>query len=99
MRINDIIEPIAETTVRGPDLNRIKDAVWYYWQEDYLMPAGVEYPEQLDDEDYLDFEEHVKDVYAYAQEHNISNATLAVEKYTDSIDTASFNEDQKVNRE
>jgi hypothetical protein len=65
--------------------SQVEDLLWREYQEDPLLPAAGEYPTDMDDEDYLEFEEHVRDVVKFAQQRRIHNARKAIAMYTDEI--------------
>ena len=65
--------------------NKIRDALWYAYLKDPMMPpAPHEHePEDMEQDEYEDFEENVDDILQFALAKNITNANLAVAKYSD----------------
>jgi hypothetical protein len=67
-------------TEAGPTINRdkVRAALWQTYQQDFGDEAS---PEQMDDDEYNDFEQTVDDILSFAVDNNISNAHAAVAKY------------------
>ena len=67
--------------------NKIRDALWYTYQNDPMMPAEPheQRPEDMDQDELEDFEGFVDAILEFAVDHNIKNAHLAVAKAEDWI--------------
>jgi ribosomal protein L37E len=66
--------------------SQVEEVLWRDYQDDPMFPVGVEFPVELDDEDYLDFSEHVGDIVKYARQHHIRNPKVAVYTYAAGIE-------------
>lgn len=64
---------------------QVKELLWQDYQQDPMSGATEEDPMELDDEDFLEFEEHIEDIVKFARQHRIRNPQQAIAKYTDSI--------------
>ena len=75
----------ADEVMESPETfrNKIRNALWYAYQQDPLMPpASHEHqPEDMDQDEYEDFEEHVDELLKFAVKNNITNANLVVAKW------------------
>ena len=66
--------------------NKVRDALWHEWQQDAWLDQGEQSPEEMDDEEYNDFEDTVDRIVAWANEQGIESSQLAVTKYTMAMD-------------
>lgn len=78
---------ITEILVEGSESfrNKIRDALWYAYQNDPMMPPEPheQSPEDMDQDEYEDFEDLVDEILEFALAKNITNAHLAVAKHSD----------------
>lgn len=66
--------------------DQVEEVLWHEYQIDALMPAGETYPAEMDDEDYLEFGEHVDAIVKMARKMHIQNAKVAVLTYNAKLD-------------
>jgi hypothetical protein len=78
---------ITEILAEGTESfrNKIRDALWYAYQNDPMMPPAPheQSPEDMDQDEYEDFEDLVDEILEFAIAKNITNAHLAVAKHSD----------------
>ncbi|TFG98353.1 hypothetical protein E4H12_06315 [Candidatus Thorarchaeota archaeon] len=65
--------------------HEIAELLWQDYQDDLFLPAGEERPDQMSDEDYLDFEDHVGNIVNFARAHRLRNPQKAIMAYQDEI--------------
>ena len=63
----------------------VRDLLWSEYQADPFMPAQEESPDEMSDEDYLDFDDHVRDILKYAQQHRIKSAGQAIAQHDETV--------------
>lgn len=61
--------------------DEVREVLWQDYKDDPFFPAGEETPDQMDDTEYLEFEDHVKDVVNFARAHRIRNPQKAIFAY------------------
>lgn len=75
-----------EFIVEAITRNKVRAALWHEWQQDGWLDQGEQSPEEMDDEEYNDFEDTVDRIVAWANEQGIESSQLAVTKYTMAMD-------------
>lgn len=85
VRVNNCVP--AESVAEGSETfrNKIRDALWYAYQQDPMIPPAPheQSPEDMEQDEYEDFEDAVDDILQFALAKNITNAHLAVAKHSD----------------
>jgi len=76
---------VNESAMQHPMVPAVKAILWQDYKDDGYMSPSEEFPEQMDDEEFLEFEEHVEDVINFAKENNITDPQQAVDGYTDAL--------------
>lgn len=64
----------------GLNRHKVRVALWHEWQQD-AWAGNEQTPEELDDDDFNDFEKEVDHIVAWGNERGIKSAALAVAKY------------------
>lgn len=75
MRINEIL-----TESIGLNRNKVRAALWHEWQQD-AWAGNEQSPEEMDDEEFHDFEAEVDRIVQWGDEQGITSAALAVSKW------------------
>ncbi|TFG94100.1 hypothetical protein E4H12_15800 [Candidatus Thorarchaeota archaeon] len=65
--------------------SQIEDLLWSDYQQDPFLPAGEESADEMSDEDYLDFGDHVRDVMKFARTKRITDPQEALKLYHQNI--------------
>lgn len=84
MKVNEVVK--TNEAVMG-FRDEVSDILWTHYQQDGLFPVELEYPEQMDDEDFAEYEQHIDDIVDYAKLHHIKKPALAIAAYTSALRT------------
>lgn len=76
---------IRELITEGLNRKKVRDALWAEWQQD-AWAGDEQTPEEMDDDDYQDFENIVDIIVAWGDEQGIANAAVAVARYVTNSD-------------
>lgn len=76
---------IRELITEGLNRKKVRDALWAEWQQD-AWAGDEQTPEEMDDDDYQDFESIVDIIVAWGDKQGIANAAVAVARYVTNSD-------------
>lgn len=79
MKLFEVLKPFKDFT------EQVKELLWYEYRTDIFYPAHEDDPVELDDAEFLDFEDHVADVVKFARRNRITDPSKAISLYTDEI--------------